>query len=101
MYGASVLMHLEKVRPPNTAAAGKGPMAALQAADSGGSADERKAWLAESRTDAILGACSRSHKSVRSGVRCWMAFVGMSCCCVRVGAGGGRSVYPQTNMTQS
>ena len=89
MHGASVLMHLEKVRPPNTAAAGKGPMAALHAAESGGSASERKAWLAESRTDAILGACSRSHKSVRTGVRCWMAFVGMSCWCVCGGAWGG------------
>ena len=41
------------------------------------SESERTKWLEESRMDAILGASSRSHKSVRSGIRCWIAFVGV------------------------
>ena len=40
------------------------------------SAGARSRWLLEARLDAILGGSSRSHKSVRSGIRCWMGFVG-------------------------
>ena len=65
------------MRPANSTAAGLGPMAALQSLEGRcESLTEKQAWLEESRLDAILGASSRSHKSVRSGIRCWMAFVG-------------------------
>ena len=75
---------LDRPRAPNTASVGRGPMAALLALDSGLTEGEISAWLEETRLDAILGASSRSHKSVRSGIRCWMAFVGVSqcLCCV-------------------
>jgi len=33
-------------------------------------------WMEEARIDAILGSCSRSLPCVRSGARCFMAFVG-------------------------
>ncbi len=80
LYGAHALTQLDQKRPPNSAAAGMGPMAAMQAMDAKmASASERLAWLEESRMDAILGACSRSYKSVRSGIRCWTTFVGESC----------------------
>ena len=67
----------DQMRPASSTAAGRGPMAALQSLDGRcESLTEKQAWLEESRLDAILGASSRSHKSVRSGIRCWMAFVG-------------------------
>ena len=47
--------------------------------------NERLKWLEDTRLDAMLGATSRSQNSVRSGVRLWMAFVGvngMSCMCL-------------------
>ena len=73
-----IVANLEAPRPPNTAAKGKGPMAAVKAVSSACVSNMQKcAWLEESRLDAILGSSSRSHKSVRSGIRCWIAFVGI------------------------
>ena len=67
---------LDKPRPPNASAAGLGPMATLKSVEEQAiSPAQRAAWLGETRIDAILGATCRSQKSVRSGVRCWMAFV--------------------------
>ena len=77
MHTVSVVAQLEERRPPNTAAARRGPMAAMQATNEKVVSErDRLEFLEESRLDAILGSCSRSHKSVRSGIRCWMAFVG-------------------------
>ena len=77
LTAAQGLALFDQMRPANSTAAGLGPMAALQSLDERGvSLTAKKAWLEESRLDAILGASSRSHKSVRSGTRCWMAFVG-------------------------
>ena len=33
-------------------------------------------WVEEARIDAIIGSCALSLKSVKSGTRCYMAFVG-------------------------
>lgn len=94
---ASVIAQLDQKRPPNSSAAGMGPRAAMQALELRvASPSELSEWLEEARLDAILGAsgvgvnclicvvtcaspgsCSRSHKSVRSGIRCWMSFVGV------------------------
>ena len=35
-----------------------------------------KIWKEKARAQAILGSCSRSIESVKSGARCYMAFVG-------------------------
>ena len=75
--GAEGLALLDQRQPINSASAGLGPMAALRSLDERRlGPDEKLTWLEESRLDAILGASSCSHKSVRSGIRCWMAFVG-------------------------
>lgn len=34
----------------------------------------RKRWAAQARVDALLGSCPRSHKSMLSGLRCYMNF---------------------------
>jgi len=76
LSNAAGLELLDQRRPPNTTAAGLGPMAALKTLQVHSSPSEKQAWLEESRLDAILGATACSQKSVRSGVRCWMSFVG-------------------------
>ena len=35
---------------------------------------KRLAWLAAARTNAILGSCPKSLKSLISGLRCWFCF---------------------------
>ena len=73
-----VLAKLDQRREPNAESTGTGPKATMMKLDCRlASESERNKWLEESRMDAILGASSRSHKSVRSGIRCWIAFVGM------------------------
>ena len=58
-------------------AEGSTPLKALEIARKEGSTQEqRERFLANARQDAILGATAKSQKSVRSGVRCWMSFVG-------------------------
>lgn len=39
---------------------------------------EKLDWLEEARVMAILGSCSRTMPSLRSGVRCFLAFAGLS-----------------------
>ena len=39
------------------------------------SAADRSIWLEQARTDAIVGSCRGSLESVKSGVRCYEAFV--------------------------
>ena len=71
------LQLLTEERPPNRLSQGLTPMQALAAARTAcpGPA-EREAFLANARRDALLGAIAKSQKSVRSGVRCWMGFIG-------------------------
>ena len=58
-------------------AEGSTPLKALEIAKKeGGTQEQRERFLASARQDAILGATAKSQKSVRSGVRCWMCFVG-------------------------
>ena len=56
---ASEIAQLDQRRPPNSTAAGRGPMAAMQALNmQSASPGEMAAWLEESRMDAILGVCA-------------------------------------------
>ena len=41
-------------------------------------------WLEEARLEAILGGCKKSVKSLLSGVRCYIAFIGVACFVARV-----------------
>ena len=70
---------LDKKREPNRSSEGKGPMATLKSLEAESLSDtDRLKWLEDTRLDAMLGATSRSQNSVRSGVRLWMAFVGVN-----------------------
>ena len=54
----------------------KGPMQALKGlALTKKSTAERILWLEQARIAAIVGACKGSLASVKSGVRCYVAFV--------------------------
>ena len=64
-------------RPTNCTALSRGPLEALR--HSGlhfKSKEERAKWTAEARLDAILGGCQASVGSVKSGLRCYLAFAG-------------------------
>ena len=66
--------------PASTIADGVGPIAALRRARlQDMSRANREDWLEGARLDAILGGCRRSLPSVRSGLRCYIAFVGAPC----------------------
>ena len=63
-------------RPANRHAQGCGPRAALRKAALDTQTEGDKAeWLEAARIDAIIGSCSKSLPSVRSGVRAYIAFV--------------------------
>jgi len=88
LHGPGVMAQLDKRRLPSTLSAGSGPLATRQKLDlSLTSAGARSRWLLEARLDAILGGSSRSHKSVRSGIRCWMGFVGKLPVCALLSVG--------------
>ena len=62
-------------RNRNTTAEKRGPRDALSSLDlSHKSRAEVAMWLEEARLDALLGGCRLSMKSLKSGVRCYMAF---------------------------
>ena len=72
-----------QAREVNVVSKGRGPRAALTHANlAARTGPEKVTWLEESRIDAIIGSCSLSLKSVRSGVRCYMAFAGSMCFCM-------------------
>jgi len=74
-------------RTPNRTAVGRGPRAALRnALLSEMCLDAKLDWVEQARLDAILGACRLSMESWRSGVRCYVAYIG-ACCCNVVGLG--------------
>lgn len=55
---------------------GIGPLAAVkQLRLQDRTAEERQAWVESARLDAILGVCSRTIPSLKSGIRCYIAFV--------------------------
>ena len=73
----NVIAELDGTMQSNTVTVRRGPMAAIDATNSKVVTErDRCEFLEVSRLSAILGSCARSHKSVRSGIRCWMAFVG-------------------------
>ena len=52
-----------------------GPMQSIKQVHAGlGNEAARSQWLADARMEAILGSCSASLKSVKSGIRCYLAF---------------------------
>ena len=62
----------------DTCCVGLGPRAALQHAGLAEMCEaDKKQWLEDARVAAILGACPRSLPSVRSGILCYMGFIGM------------------------
>ena len=68
---------LEGRRKANTAPAGFGPRAALENLKrTEQPTGSMRAWVEEARLAAILGSCSLSVPSLRSGLRCYIAFVG-------------------------
>ena len=80
---------LMQARAPNKASEGHGPRAALSRMHLDIRSDAEVAkWAEEASIDAILGSCARSLPSLRSGVRCYIAFAGArattSLCCGRV-----------------
>ena len=69
-----------------------GPMAAVAVlARVNDSQHEWSIWLEEARLHAVLGSCRSSIKSVKSGIRCFVAFIGapssrcalQACLCIR------------------
>ena len=54
---------------------GLGPMKALQALPTGSFTEKQCAeWVERARVNAIAGCCPKSHASLFSGLRCWVAF---------------------------
>ena len=52
-----------------------GPRAAIKrTADCLANVDDRVAWVEKARTEAIIGGCLGSIDSVKSGIRCYLAF---------------------------
>ena len=71
-------IELLRMRPENRRADRLGPRAALRRLQRQGlSKDEKEAWIEGARVDAILGNCNRSLDSVKSGIRCYLAFAGV------------------------
>ena len=69
-------------RPRNTTAERAGPRAALKRLHLEDlSQRERAVWYENARVDAILSPCRLSLPSIRSGIRCWFAFIGMHALC--------------------
>ena len=66
-------------------AKGWGPRATLKVFNlESKSAEEKAVWVAEARLSVIVGASADSKESLKSGLRCYEAFIGARSC-VRVG----------------
>ena len=60
---------------------GVGPRAALMKLGlQAKSPSEKIVWVEDARMRSILGSCKLSLPSVMSGLRCWVAFIGMCVC---------------------
>ena len=67
-------------RPANKDGAARGPRAALKKLRIDEMTEyEKDFWLEKARIDAILGGARLSMKSLKSGLRCYVAFVGKLC----------------------
>ena len=88
------LQHLLKqgsvVAPGLVVAPTTGPRATLKAfCATLPSAGVRSEWLQEAYLKALLGSCPKSLNSVRSGIRCWLAFAAAA-----LGQSGGEAMPP-------
>ena len=80
-------VNLVKERPPNQHAAGVGPRAAIRKLHQKEmSLQEKLEFVEQARLDALLGACRLSLHSWKSGVKCYIAFIGT----IRLFLGSGR-----------
>jgi len=80
LAGGIAILDVAATRSPNTCALGKGPRETLASLHLQKMSDSQRAeWLAEARLDAIIGLCRLSIASVRSGVRCFVAFSSATC----------------------
>ena len=61
----------------NLSADGNGPMVAMKRQEMGAMSNAQRAqWMEKARLDALLGGTRFSLNSLRSGLRCYIAFVG-------------------------
>ena len=61
--------------PTGRIALGRGPRQAMRHVDLNlRTPQQKRIWLEEARLNAILGGCKKSLPSIRSGVRCYLAF---------------------------
>ncbi len=72
-------------RPRNVTSEHAGPIAALKRLDfMNMSQAGRSRWAESARVDAIVGSCRHTMASLKSGLRCWVAFLGerhwRACC---------------------
>ena len=66
-------------REHNNTSRGSGPRTALSKVNLSIKNDAEVAmWVESARMDAVIGSCARSLPSLRSGVRCYIAFAGES-----------------------
>ena len=76
LHGGIVLDTLVD-RPLNSTSRGAGPCKALGRVRLDIMSDaERVNWQETARVDAILRPCRLSMRSVKSGIRCWIGFIG-------------------------
>ena len=75
--------------PQTLISKGVGPRAALMKLGlQAKSPSEKIVWVEDARMRSILGSCKLSLPSVMSGLRCWVAFIGMCVCgCMHCGCG--------------
>ena len=74
-------MELIAQPPKETIAEGCGPRAALKKLDLASKPPEEVGgWMERARMNAILGSCPGSIESVKSGIRCYLAFVSEGMC---------------------
>ena len=65
------------LRPQRSGAIGMGPRAAMTAAGLDGmSYNDRAQWFESARLDALLGSNKTSLRSFKSGVSCFISFIG-------------------------
>ena len=82
---ADIFLSIDRKREANVTARDVGPVAAAKRMRLEElTASQRTAWIEEARLDAILGGLRLSIPSLRSGLRCYLAFVSKRCVAIAV-----------------
>ena len=93
---------LSIVRPQSENARGRGPRAALVASGIGKmSRCARDRWLEDARLEALLGNRKATLTSLKSGVKCYISFVGKVCAATHVHDMFQASFFLQTPAAES